>query len=135
MARTSPLSCIETLHMMTLIIRLPRYSGCNRKKRVVILLPASFFFFAAYSEGSRTSQVAKLLRQKYLPGMFAVLRKSSKVSYFNPACLLVLRSVTTKDKVFGSTASTNSGMVNISLSLICLIIFPYLASLSALSLS
>ena len=73
--------------------------------------------FATSSEGSRTSQVAKLLRQKYFPGMFAVFKRSSNVSFFIPASLLVLMSVTTKDRVFGSTASTNSGIGSISLSL------------------
>ena len=63
-------------------------------------------FLATSSEGSRTSQVAKLLRQKYLTGMFALFRRSSKVYFFNPASLLVLRSVTTKDRVFGSTSFT-----------------------------
>ena len=103
--KSHPLSCIETLHTVTLILRLPRYPGSKWKKRVVILPPASLL--AASSEGNRTPQVAKLLRQKYLPGMFAVFRKSSKVFFFNSASLLVLRSVTMKDRVFGSTASTN----------------------------
>ena len=114
-ARTSPFSCIEKLHTVTLILRLPQYSGRSRKKRVVILPPISLF--AASSEGSRTSQVEKLLRQKYLPGMFAVFRSSSNVSFSNPASLLARRSMTTNDRVFGSTASTNSGMGRISSSL------------------
>ena len=100
---------------MTRIRLLPRYSGCSRKKHVVILPPASLF--AASSEGSRTSQVAKLLRQKYFPGMFAFFNRSSKVSFFIPASLLVLMSVTTKDRVLGSTASTSSGIGRISPSL------------------
>ena len=59
----------------------------------------------------------KLLRQKYLPGMFAEFKMPSKVSVFKPASLLVSRSVTTNERVFGSTASTNLSMDRISLSL------------------
>ena len=80
-----------------------------------MLPPASFL--ATSSEGSKTSQVAKLLRQKYFPGMFALFSKSSKVSFLSPASLLVLRSVTTKDRVFGSTSFTSSGIGRISPSL------------------
>ena len=76
----------------------------------MVILPPASFVFATSSEGSRTSQVAKLLRQKYLTGMFAVFRRSSNVSFFNPVSLLVFRSVTTKDRVFDSTVSTNSGI-------------------------
>ena len=80
-----------------------------------MLLAASFF--AASSEGSRTSQVAKILQQKYLPGMFAIFSNSSKVSFLRPTSLQVRKSVTTKDRVFGSTAFTSSGMGRISPSL------------------
>ena len=82
----------------------------------MVMLPLANFFTTS-SEGSRTSQVAKLLQQKYLPGMFALFRRSSKVSFFSPASLLVFRSVTTKDRVLGSTASTSSGIGRISPSL------------------
>ena len=49
--------------------------------------------------------------------MPAVLSSSSNDSFLSPASLLVLKSVTTNDRVLGSTASTSSGMGRISLSL------------------
>ena len=94
---------------------------------MVMLPPARLF--PTSSEGSKTSHVAKLLRQKYFPGMFAVFKRSSKVSFLIPASLLVLMSVTTKDRVFGSTASTNSGIGSISQSL------KYFSYFSTLSLA
>ena len=82
----------------------------------MVILPLASFF-AVSSEGRKTSKEVKLLQQRYLPGMFADFKMSSKVSFFKPANLLVRRSVTTNDRVFGSTALTNSGMGRISPSL------------------
>ena len=48
--------------------------------------------------------------KKYLPGMPAGFSKSSKVSFSIPASLLVHRSLTTKDRILGSTISINSGI-------------------------
>ena len=86
-----------------------------------MLPPANLL--ATSSEGSKISQVAKIFLQKYLLGMFAVFNISSKVSF------LVRRSVTTNDRVFGSTDSTSSGIGRISPSL------KYSAYFSTLSLS
>ena len=61
--------------------------------------------------------------------MPAVLSTSSNYSFLRLASLLVLKSVTTNERVLGSTASTNSGIGNISLSL------KYLAYFVTLSLS
>ena len=61
--------------------------------------------------------------------MPVVFKISSNVSFFNSACLLVRKSMTTKDRVLGSTASTNSGIGSISLSL------KYFVYFSTLSLS
>ena len=74
-------------------------------------------FFARSSEGSRISHVAKLRRQKYRHGIPTDLKTSSKASFLMPASLLVFRSVTTKDRIFGSNVSVNSGIGKISLSL------------------
>ena len=93
----------------------------------MILLPVSFL--AISSDGSGTSLVTKLLRQKYLPGMPVVFNSSSKTSFLNPASLQVRMSVTTKDRVFGLTATTTSGIGNISFSL------KYFAYFSTLSFS
>ena len=71
-----------------------------------MLSPA--YLLATSLEGSKISQVAKLLLQKYLLGIFAV---------FNISCLLVRRFVTTNDRVFGSTDFTSSGIGRISPSL------------------
>ena len=49
--------------------------------------------------------------------MPAVFNTSSNASFFKPASLLVFKFVTTNDRVLGSTASTNSGIGKISLSL------------------
>ena len=67
-------------------------------------------FFTKSSVGSRTSQVAKLLLQKYLAGIPVAFSNSSKVSFFIPANLLVFRSVIINEIVFGWTISTNSGI-------------------------
>ena len=91
----------------------------------MILLPASFL--ASSSVGNSTSQVAKFLWEKYLPGMPAVFKISSKISFVYPASFLVRKSVTTKDRVLGSTTSTNSGIGSISL---CLEYFAYFSTLS-----
>ena len=61
--------------------------------------------------------------------MPAVFKSSSNVSFSMPANLLVRKSVTTKDRVLGSTASTSSGIGMISLSL------KYCVYISTLSLS
>ena len=74
-------------------------------------------FFASSSDESRTFQVAKLFLQMYLRGMPAVFNVSSKISLLRPASLLVFRSVTANDRDLGSTASTNSGIGSILLSL------------------
>ena len=61
--------------------------------------------------------MGKLRQRKFRYGMPAVLRISSKASFLIPASLMVFKSVTTKDRVLGSTASTNSGIGSISFSL------------------
>ena len=96
---------------MTLILLLPLCSGRSRKNFDEILLPASFT--ANSSDGSRTSQLAKLRPQKYLAGIPVAFSSSSNVSFLIPANLLVLKSVTIKDKVLGWTASTFSDMSKI----------------------
>ena len=92
---------------------------------MIQLFPASFV--ANSCDGSRISVVAKLRLQKYLAGIPAAFKSSSNFSFFNPANLLVFISVTIKDRVFGWTASTNSGIGRIQ--------FPwkYWAYFSALS--
>ncbi len=55
-------------------------------------------------------QVAKLRLQKYLAGIPAAFKISSNLSFFSPASLLVFMSETIKDRVFGWTASTSSGI-------------------------
>ena len=102
--RTSPFNCIGTLHTVTLILRLPLYSGWSRKNFYEMLFPASFT--ASSSGGSRTSQVAKPHRA----GIPADSNSSSKVSLLIPANLLVFMSVTTKDWVWGWTTSTSSSI-------------------------
>ena len=74
-------------------------------------------FFAGSSEGNRISHVTKLRRQKYRHGMPTDLKTSLKAAFLIPISLLVFRSVTTKDRVFGSTASVNLRIVKISFSL------------------
>ena len=56
------------------------------------------------SDGSKTSQVAKLCLQKHLAGIPAAFNNSSNVSFFIPANFLVLGSVIIKDRVLGKTA-------------------------------
>ena len=51
------------------------------------------------------------------PVMPAVLMTASNVSFLSRASLLVFKSVTTNDRVFGSTASTGSAIGSISFSL------------------
>ena len=53
--------------------------------------------------------MVKLLQQKYLAGIPAAFSNSSKVSFFKPAYLLVFKSVTMNDIIFGWTVSTSSG--------------------------
>ena len=72
-------SWIRTLHSVTQIFCLPLYSGWRQKYFVKMLLPASFA--TSSSESCRTSQVAKLRRQKDRHGIPAVLRSSPNV-YF-----------------------------------------------------
>ena len=67
-------------------------------------------FFARSSDGSWTSEVAKLLLQKYLAGIPAAFISSSKVSFLIPTSLLVFKSVIINDIVFGCTASPSSGI-------------------------
>ena len=102
-----------TLHTVTRTLRVPLYSGCSLKNLVVRLLLAALA--ASASVGSRTSQVAKLFRQKYWQGMPAFFRSSSNASFFNPTRRRVLRSETTTEGILGSNASTLSGMGKISL--------------------
>ena len=59
--------------------------------------------------GSRTSQVAKLFRQKYWHGMPAFFRSSSNASFFNPTSRRVLRSETTSERILGFNSWTISG--------------------------
>ena len=103
---------METLDTVNLILRFPLYSGWSRKNFVVILLPANVF--AMSSDGNKTSQVAKLLRQKYLPRISAVFCNSSNASFLKN---LPVSLFSTKDRVFGSTASTSSGIGRNSLCL------------------
>ena len=56
------------------------------------------------------SHVVKLRLQKYRHRIPVVFKNSLKVSFFSPVNLLVLKSDMTKDRVFGSTASTRSGI-------------------------
>ena len=111
-ARTSPFNCTGTLDPVTLIRQVPLYSGWSRKCLLEALLSANFT--ASSSEGSRTSQVAKLHWQKYRHGMPADFRSSSKVSFLISANLPVLKSVIMSDRVFGSTSVTSSGTYLVS---------------------
>ena len=77
------------LHTVTFIRLLPIYSGWSRKNLGVMLLPASLM--ASSSDGSKTSQVAKLRLQKYLAGIPA--------AFLIPASLLVLISVILKESL------------------------------------
>ena len=67
--------------------------------------------------GSRTSQVTKLLRQKYWQGTPAFRRRSSKPSFFSPTSRLVFKSVITSDNILGSSFSITSGRGKILLPL------------------
>ena len=58
-ASTSPVINAGTLHTVTRTLRVPMYSGCSRKNLVVMVVDAAFA--ACSLDGSRTSQVAKLL--------------------------------------------------------------------------
>ena len=116
-----------TLHTVTRSLRVPLYSSCSLKFLVTISLAAALA--ACSSVGSRTSNVAKLLRQKYWHGMPAFLNSSTKVSLFSPTSLLVFRSETTSERILSVTFSTISGIGSIS--------FPsnYFAYLPTLSFS
>ena len=114
-ASTSPVINAGTLHTVTRTLRVPMYSGCNRKNLVVMVVDAAFA--ACSLDGSRTSQVAKLLRQKYWQGTPAFRRRSSNPSFFSPTSRLVFRSVITSDNILGSSFSIISGMGKISLPL------------------
>ena len=59
--------------------------------------------------------MAKLLLQKCLAGIPAAFSNSSKVSFLMLANLLVFKSVTMNDMIFGWTVSTSSGMGKILL--------------------
>ena len=109
---------------------MPLYSGCGLKCLVTISPVAALA--ACSSVGSRTSHVAKLLRQKYWHGMPAFLNSSSKVSLFSPTSLLVFRSEMTSKRILGVTLSTISGMGSISFPLKY---FAYLSTLSFLKSS
>ena len=99
-----------------LILLFPRYSGCSQKYLVEMLFPASLT--ASSPEGNRTShQVAKLRRQKYQPGIPAVMRSSPNISFFSPASLRVFKTVTMKDRVLGTVSATSSGIGSIAFSL------------------
>ena len=90
-----------TLHTFTRILQVPIYSGCNRKSLVVMLLDAALA--ACSSEGSRTSHIAKLLRQKYWLETPAFRSRSSNPSFLRPTSRLVLMSVTTSERIIGSS--------------------------------
>ena len=75
------LNCIGTSHTVTFILLFPMYSVCIRKNFDDMLLPASLT--TNFSDGSRTSQVAKLRLQKYLAGIPAAFSISSNVSFLN----------------------------------------------------
>ena len=98
--RTFPLSTNGMLHTVTLILLWPLYSSWSWKNIVVIVSSASFL--AKSSESSRGFNVAKFCLQKYRHGTPAVFKSSSKVSFFSPANLLVLKSDITKDVVFSA---------------------------------
>ena len=101
-----------TLHTVTRILRVLIYSGCSRKNLVLILLAA--ILATCPFVGIGTSHVAKVLRQKYWQGTPDVRRRLSKHSLFKPTNFLVFRSVTTREKIRGSTFGTISGMGKIS---------------------
>ena len=113
------------MHMVTRFCLVPLYYGSSRKFFVVTLLPTSFL--ASSSEGSMTSQVAKIRRQKYWHGIPADSKSSSKVSFLIPDSLLFLKSVIMLDRVFGSVSVTNSGMESISVPLKYVAYFPTLS--------
>ena len=68
-----------------------------------MLLPVSFF--ARSSDGSSTSQVAKLLQQKYLTWIPAAFNSFSKVTFLISASLLVFKSVIINEIIFSCIAS------------------------------
>ena len=92
----------------------PLYFGWSWKNFVLMQLSASLA--ACSLVGSSTSQVAKLHRQKYCPGMPAVCITSSKLSFFNPANLLILMSTTISKIMWGSRTSDISGIGKMILS-------------------
>ena len=115
------------MHTVTPILLVPMYSSWSRKNFVLMQFSASLATCSFV--GSSTSQVAKLRRQKYNPGMLAVRISSSKLSFFNPANLLDLMSTTTSEIMRGSRASEISGMGKMILP------WKYGAYLTTLSLS
>ena len=88
-----------TLQTVMRSLRVPLYSGCSLKCLVIISVSA--VLAACFSVGSRTSHVAKLLRQKYWHGMPAFLNSSSNTSLVSPTSLFVLRSETTSERTLG----------------------------------
>ena len=76
-----------------------------------MLFPTSFI--ASSSDGSRTLQAAKLRLQKYLAGIPVAFSNFANVFFLMLANLLVFKSVTTKDRVLGSTSLTSLGIGNI----------------------
>ena len=111
-----------TLDTVTRSLRVPLYYGCNLKCFVTILFAPAFA--ACSSVGSRTSHVAKILRQKYWHGMPAFLNSSSKVSLFSPTSLFVFRSEMTSERILGVNFSTISGMGSISFKVLCVLAHP-----------
>ena len=101
-----------TLHICTRLLRGSMYSGWSWNDLVAMQLLANLA--ACSSDGSKISQDAKLLPEKYLHGMSAVRRTSSNLSFCSPANLLVLRSETTKERIWGSRTLETSGMGKIS---------------------
>ena len=109
---TSPVINTGMLQILTLILRVPRYSGCSRKNFVMVLLDATFS--ACSAEESKTSYVAKLPLQKYWHGTSAFRRRSTKLSFFKPTSRLVFMSDTTKETILGSSLWRISGIGKIS---------------------
>ena len=114
-ASTSPVWLDGTLHTVSRILCVPIYSGSSLKNFLVMQL--SINFAACSFVDSRTSQVAKLLLQKYCVGMLAVCRSSSKTSFVKPTSLLVLRSMTLNERILVSRRSVIPRMDEMMLSL------------------
>ena len=92
-AKTLPVMNAGTLHTVTRILRVPMYSGCSGKNLVAMLFAATLAVRS--SVGIRTSDVVKLLRQKYSQETPVVRHRSSKLSFLSSTNLLDLRSVMT----------------------------------------